>query len=224
MRLPVFPHSSCVAPSAAPLCSRSSNKKCGLTYDEAFFHRMWARFVMKRNDSTRDARESVRRKTSNQMSKKESTRPPPHRLRTNKTNKGDAEAATQIFHGHAEKPLNVCGPAPAYFPVSIAFDPARNESKQIEMHMPPHRLKRNRSALVQLPAHWNGARPRRGENWRPGAPGRNDCLSERSERVSFRQRRAANSQGGMTGRRSFLGRHSFRAAGKNVGDAGIVFQ
>ena len=28
----------------------------------------------------------------------------------------------------------------------------------------------------------------------------------------------------MTGRRPFLGRHSFRAAGKNVGDAGIVFQ
>ena len=35
-------------------------------------------------------------------------------------------------------------------------------------------------------------------------PGRNDCLSERSERVSFRQRRAGKSQAGVTVAAPFL--------------------
>ncbi len=106
--------------------------------------------------------------------------------------------------------------------ISASARPAR---KIFEMGLSPHRVKPSRRALVQLPAHWNGARPRRGENWRPGAPGRNDCLSDRRERVSFRQRRAVNSQGGMTGR-PFGPLLTFRLVGTRgkVSGAGIAFQ
>ena len=106
-----------------------------------------------------------------------------------------------------------------------AFESARNEQNHFAWCVNLHRLKTNSRALVQLPAHWNGARPRRGEIWRPEAPGRNDCLSDRRERVSFRQRRAAKSQGGMTGR-PFGPLLTFRLVGTRgkVSDHGIVFQ
>ena len=95
---------------------------------------------------------SVRHKTSNQMSRKGSIRPPPHRLRPNKTNKRDAKAATQIFHRHAGKPREGCGLAPAYFTVSTAFDPARSAQKHFVLCL-------RRTACKQTGKHWCSSPP-----------------------------------------------------------------
>ena len=104
------------------------------------------------------------------------------------------------YHKHRSGPTcdekyfsSYVGPLQHASHIRAAFESVHHAKKHFEMCLSSHRLKINRRALVQLPAHWNGARPRRGKIWRSGAPGRNDCLSERSERVSFRQWRAVKS-------------------------------
>ncbi len=163
IRLLIFPYPFCVAPYGGSPLLMYRKHRSRPTYDEKDVHRMWIRFFMKRNDSTRDARESVRHQNSIVMRCKENfppvSAPPAHK----RHKQGRREAATQIFHGHAGKPREGCGSAPAYFTVSTAFESARNEQNHFAWCVNPHCLKTNSRALVQLPAHWNGARPRRGE-------------------------------------------------------------
>ena len=164
MCLPVFPHGFASRLTAAPLCLRIANTGADPHTTRNIFHRMWVCFFMKREDSTRDARQSVRHKNSNHMSKKKSARPSSHRLRTNVTNKGDAKRRHKSSTGMRGSFAKDVGPLQHTSHARVAFDPARNEQNHFAWCVNPHRLKTNSRALVQLPAHWNGARPRRGES------------------------------------------------------------
>ena len=164
---------------------------------------------MKRDNSTRDAREACDAKFSIQCAVRKISRLCPHRLRTNAINKGDAKRRHKSSTGMRGSRAKDVGPHQHTSHTRAAFDPARNAQKHFELCLHPHRLKTNSRALVQLPAHWNGGRCPKGEIL-AGGVSRSACLSDRRERVSFRQRRAVNSQGGMTGRR-FLPLRTFHS-------------
>ena len=79
------------------------------------------------------------------------------------TNKGAAKRRRKTSTGMRERISTCVGPPQHTSHVRVVFDTARSAQKRFEMCLPSPRLKTNRRALVQLPAHWNGARPRRGE-------------------------------------------------------------
>ena len=112
---------------ASPRCSRIANTGADPHTTRNIFHRMWVCFFMKRENSTRDARKSVRRKNSNKMSKKECTRPPPQRLRTNVTNKGDAKRRRKSSTGMRGSFAKDVGPLQHTLHARVALESARNE-------------------------------------------------------------------------------------------------
>ena len=158
-----IPARFCVAPYGGSPLLMCRKHRSGPTYNGNCFRRMWVRFFMKRDSSIRDARESVRHKNSNCLRAKEKYLSGTAPSAYDHYKQGRREAATRIFHGYALKVREGCGSAPAYFTVSIAFDTARSAQKHFAMCLLLHRLKTNGQALVQLPAHWNGTRPRRGK-------------------------------------------------------------
>ncbi len=150
--------------------------------------------------------------------------------------KGAAKRRHKTSTGMRCRYAKYVGPLQHTSRVRVAFESAHNVRKVFEMCLRPHRLtqkgKQKGCAFEKCTTQVStGAAPRPLER-RPVPEGRNSGWWRQPERLFERPQGASCAEGsdqpefqaGVTGRRPFLGRHSFRAVGKNVGGAGIVFQ